>query len=98
MGFLVITLHSLALTLNMINSARTDNTAAPATAVVLQEQSFQHSLGLAGKFNSFRRRVDTAEVQCPQIDPFFSFGLVLQYKDHLMPVELVTNCLAPCLR
>lgn len=49
-GFLEITLHPLALTLNMINSARTVITAAPATAVVLQEESFQHSLGLAGKF------------------------------------------------
>lgn len=50
MGVLVITLHPQALTLNMINSARTDTTAAPATAMVLQEQSFQHSLELAGKF------------------------------------------------
>lgn len=50
MGFLVITLHPQAFTLNMINSARTDITAAPGTAMVLQEQSFQHSLGLAGKF------------------------------------------------
>lgn len=49
MGFLVITLHPQALTLNMINSARPDITAAPATVMVLQEQTFQHSPGLAGK-------------------------------------------------
>lgn len=49
MGFLVITLHPLALTLNTINSASADSTASPATAVVLQVQSFQGSLGLGGK-------------------------------------------------
>lgn len=48
-GFLVITLHPQALTLKMINSARTDITAAPATAMVLQEQGFQHSPALARK-------------------------------------------------
>lgn len=48
-GFLVITLHPLALALNTMNSASVDITASPATAVVLQEQSFWGSLELSGK-------------------------------------------------
>lgn len=39
-GFLIMTLHPLALTLNTMNSASADITASPGPAVVLQEQSF----------------------------------------------------------
>lgn len=39
-GFLVVTLHPLALTLNAVNSASPDITVSPSTAGILQKQSF----------------------------------------------------------
>lgn len=59
-GFLIMTLHPLALMLNTMNSASADITASPGPAVVLQEQSFQASLGLVENYNSYRRRAYTA--------------------------------------